>query len=117
MIVNNKLLKKHACAPRTIVTDKLKSYAAAIRGIGLTGAHHQAKWKNNRIEGSHARIRLRERNMQSSRATGSTQRFLSIHAAFYNHFNTRCHLMPVSDHRERRVQAFKAWDEVVGAAA
>jgi transposase-like protein len=53
-----KLLKKHALAPRTIVTDKLQSYAAAIRELGLTGTHHQAKWKNNRIEGSHAPIRL-----------------------------------------------------------
>jgi transposase-like protein len=112
-----KLLKKHACAPRTIVTDKLKSYAAAIRKIGLTGTHHQAKWKNNRIEGSHVPIRLRERKMQGFRTPGSTQRFLSIHAAFYNHFNTRRHLMPASEHRTLRTEAFKAWGEVVGAAA
>jgi len=86
-----KLLKKHAVAPRTIVTDKLQSYAAAIRELGLTGTHHQAKWKNNRIEGSHVPIRLRERKMQGFRTPGSTQRFLSIHAALYNHFNTRRH--------------------------
>jgi transposase-like protein len=113
----HKLLRKHARAPRTIVTDKLKSYAAAIRELGLTGTHHQAKWKNNRIEGSHVRIRLRERKMQRFRTPGSTQRFLSIHAVFYNHFNTRRHLIPASDNRELRTQAFKAWSEVVGAVA
>ena len=112
-----KLLKKHALAPRTIVTDKLQSYAAAIRELGLTGTHHQAKWKNNRIEGSHVPIRLRERTMQGFRAPGSTQRFLFIHAVLYNHFNTRRHLIPASEHRELRTQAYKAWQEFVSAAA
>ena len=112
-----KLLKKHAYAPRTIVTDKLKSYAAAIRKIGLTGTRHEAKWKNNRIRGSHVPIRLRERKMQGFRTPGSTQCFLSIHATLYNHFNTRRQLMPASEHRQLRAQAFKSWGEVVGAAA
>lgn len=94
-----KLLKKHAVAPRTIVTDKLQSYAATIPELGLTGTHHQAKWKNNRIEGSHVPIRLRERQMQGFRTPGSAQRFLSIHAVLYNHFNTRRHLIPASEHR------------------
>ena len=52
-----KLLKKHGFAPRTIVTDKWRAYAAAFRDLGLNARHHQAKWKNNRIEGSHVRIR------------------------------------------------------------
>ena len=112
-----KLLKKHARPPRTIVTDKLQSYAAAIRELGLTGTHHQAKWKNNRIEGSHVPIRLRERKMQGFRTPGSTQRFLSIHAALDNHFNTRRHLIPANQQRELRTQAYQAWDEVVAAAA
>jgi transposase-like protein len=112
-----KLLKKHALAPKTIVTDKLQSYSAAIRELGLTETHHQAKWKNNRIEGSHVPIRLCERKMRGFRTPGSAQRFLSIHAVLYNHFNTRRHLIPASDNRELRTHAFKAWDEVVGAAA
>ncbi len=111
------LLKKHACTPRTIVTDKLQSYAAAIRELGLTGTHHQARWKNNRIEGSHVPIRLRERKVQGFRTPGSTQRFLSIHAVLYNHFNTRRHLIPANEHRELRTRPYKSWDEVVAAAA
>ena len=90
---------------------------AAIRGLGLTGTHHQAKWKNNRIEGSHVPIRVRERKMQRFRTPGSTQRFLSVHAVFYNHFNTRRHLVSANEHRALRSQAFKAWDEAVEAAA
>lgn len=52
-----KLLKNLGFAPRTIVTDKWRAYAAAIHDLGVTAWHHQAKWKNNRIEGSHVWIR------------------------------------------------------------
>ena len=102
---------------RTIVTDKLQSYAAAYRGPGLTGTYHQARWKNNRIEGSHVPIRIRERKMQRFRKPGSTQRFLSVHAVLYNHFNTRRHLVPANERGALRSQAFNAWDEIVEAAA
>jgi transposase-like protein len=46
-----KLLKSQNIAPKTIVTDQWKAYAAAFRKMGLVGRHHQAKWKNNFIEG------------------------------------------------------------------
>jgi len=35
------LLKKSKAAPRTIVTDKLGSYAAAFRSLKITASHHQ----------------------------------------------------------------------------
>ncbi|PCJ70636.1 MAG: hypothetical protein COA62_08695 [Rhodobiaceae bacterium] len=93
-----RLLKSQGIAPKTIITDKWKACAAAFHKLGLVEQHHQAKWKNNRIEGSHVRIRKRERTMQGFRSAGSAQRFLSIHAAFYNHFNTRRHLTPTLEH-------------------
>ena len=110
-----RLLKRNGIAPKTIVTDKWKAYAAAFRNLGLVGFHHQAKWKNNRIEGSHVRIRKRERTMQGFRSPGSAQRFLSIHAAFYNHFNTRRHLISASEHRALRNQALTSWREKAAA--
>ena len=112
-----KLLTKHGFAPRTIVTDKWRAYAAAFRDLGLNARHLQAKWKNNRIEGSHVRVRRRERAMQGFRSPGSAQRFLSIHAAVYNHFTTRRHLIPAAEHRHRRDQAFTAWRIAACAAA
>jgi len=108
-----RLLKRQGFAPRTIVTDKWRAYAAAIRELGLTARHHQAKWKNNRIESSHVPIRIRERKMQRFRSIGSTQRFLSVHAAVYNTFNTRRHLITASEHRKRRNNAFRQWREAV----
>ena len=70
-------MKKSGLAPRTIVTDKLRSYAAAFGDLGLTARRHQVRWKNNRIEGSHVYVRHRERRMQGFRSPGAAQRFLS----------------------------------------
>ena len=67
-----KLLKKTGRTPKTIVTDKWRAYAAAFRDLGLTAWHNQAKWKNNRIEGSHVRIRQRESDAGISVAWIST---------------------------------------------
>ena len=112
-----RLLKRQGFAPRTIITDKWRAYAAAIRELGLTARHHQAKWKNNRIESSYVPIRVRERKMQRFRSIGSTQRFLSVHAAVYNTFNTRRHLIAAYEHRHRRNNAFRQWREAVTVVA
>jgi transposase-like protein len=37
-----KLLRRHTFAPAAIVTDKLRSYGAALREIGFSGLHEQA---------------------------------------------------------------------------
>jgi transposase-like protein len=81
-----KLLKMQGLAPRTRVTDRWRAYSAAAREIGLVAWHHQGKWKNNRIENAHQPVRRRERKMQRFKSPGSTQRFLSVHAAVQNHW-------------------------------
>ncbi|WP_411859221.1 DDE-type integrase/transposase/recombinase [Burkholderia sp. BKH01] len=43
-----KLLKEHGRAPRVLLTDKLKSYAAANRELGLNVEHRHHKRLNNR---------------------------------------------------------------------
>ena len=43
-----KLLKKHGRSPRVLITDKLKSYAAANRDLGLNVEHRRHKGLNNR---------------------------------------------------------------------
>lgn len=48
-----KLLKKQGFAPRVIVTDKLKSYAAAKKEILPGVEQRQHKGLNNRAENSH----------------------------------------------------------------
>src|SRR5438105_15668680 len=60
----HKLLKKQGFAPSHLVTDDLKSYAAAFQEMRLAAIHHRGKRKNNRAESSYVPIRRRERKMQ-----------------------------------------------------
>ncbi len=87
-----KLLKKHGFAPSRIVTDKLRSYPAAFRALGLTAEHVHSHRANNRAENAHQPVRRRERKLQRFKSPGSAQHFLSIHAATYNTFYHQRHL-------------------------
>jgi putative transposase len=82
-----KLLKKQGYIPDKIVTDKLGSYSAALRELGLVHLHVTGGRLNNRAEVSHQPTRRRERRMGRFKSHGSMQRFLSVHDAIYNHFN------------------------------
>ena len=70
-----KLLKKQGFAPAVWVTDKLRSYGAARRELGLSARHEQGLRQNNRAENSHQPVRRRERKMQGFKSPGSAQRF------------------------------------------
>ena len=48
-----KLLKKQGWAPTRLVTDKLRTYHAAFRTLGLTAEYIDNKRANNRAEISH----------------------------------------------------------------
>ena len=59
-----KLPKKQGVAPAVIVTDRLRSYAAAFAELGLATYHERGLRQNNRAEVSHQSVRRRERKMQ-----------------------------------------------------
>ena len=88
-----KLLRKLGFASETIVTDKLRSYGATIRELGLSARHEQGQRQNNRAENSHQPTRRRERKMQRFKSPRSVQRFLSAHAAVHNTFTVERHLI------------------------
>ncbi len=104
-----KLLKKQGYAPSVLVTDKLPSYGAARRKLGLSGRHEQGMRKNNRAENSHQVVRRRERKMQGFKSAGSAQRFLSIHSTVYNTFNLQRHLISRRTLRLFRAEAAQQW--------
>ena len=87
------LLKKKGFVPDTFVTDKLPSYGAALKDLGLAGHHDFGGRKNNRAENSHMPVRQRERRMQRFKSARSAQRFLSPHATVYNTLNVQRHLI------------------------
>jgi len=111
-----KLLKKQGCAPRVLVTDKLRSYAAAKRELGLAARHEQGLRANNRAENSHQPVRRRERKMQSFKSPGSAQRFLSSHAAVHNAFALQRHLTSRRVLRQFRAEVADAWAIATAAA-
>jgi putative transposase len=110
-----KLLRKQGFAPRLLVTDKLGSYGAAFRQLGLSCPHEQGHRRNNRAENSHQVVRRRERKVQRFKSAGSAQRFLSMHAAVYNTFNLQRHLVSRSTLRAFRAEATACWQGAVAA--
>src|SRR5208337_1207570 len=111
-----KLLKKYGFVPDQLITDDLRSYAAAAHNLGIGARHERGRWKNNRIENSHQPTRRRERKMQRFKSAGSAQKFLSIHAAVYNTFNVQRHLASAQTHRTLRAAAMDTWRTAVAAA-
>ena len=97
------------------MTDKLRSYGAAKSELGLSARHEQALRKNNRAENSHLPVRRRERKMQRLKSPGSTQRFLSVHAAVHNTFNALRHLTSRNTLRVLRDEASRTWRAATAA--
>jgi putative transposase len=105
-----KLLKKHGRAPRVLITDKLKSYAAANRDLGLNVDHRQHKGLNNRAENSHQPTRVREKVMRRFKSARHLQRFMSVHDQVANLFMHCRYNMNAKQKRQARKQAFEAWE-------
>ena len=61
-----KLLKQHGFAPSRVVTDRLRSYAAAFRAIGLKAEHDRGLRANNR-----RRTRIRRYDAENENCSGS----------------------------------------------
>lgn len=59
-----KLLKSQNATPRLLITDKLRSYAAAHREAIPSVKHSTEQYENNRAELSHQPTRQRERQMR-----------------------------------------------------
>ena len=110
-----RLLKRQGYLPNAIVTDRLRSYGAALRALGLADRHVTGGRSNNRAEVSHQPTRRRERQHLGFRSPGSAQRFVATHAAIYNHFNIQRHLISRRTLRNFRAEAFAGWREVVSA--
>lgn len=112
-----KLLRRLAFVPAVIITDKLRSYGAALREIGFSGLHERGLRANNRAENSHQPLRRRERKMQGFKSAKSAQRVVSVHAAVYNTFNAQRHLVSRPTHRQFRTAAQNSWSDATAAVA
>jgi len=108
-----KALKRHG-SPRTITTDGLRSYKAAMTEIGNAEKQEVGRWANNRAENSHQPFRRRERAMLRFRQMKSLQKFVSVHASVHNHFNQERHLTDRETYKANRSAALAEWKIVMG---
>ncbi len=107
-----KLLRATGRRPRVMVTDKLRSYAAAKRIVMPGVAHRQHRYLNNRAENSHRPVRRRERVLERFTSPGHAQRFLEPFRAVQNHFRPRRHLLCAAHYRQIRTERFEQWRDV-----
>ena len=109
-----KAMRKHG-GPEVIVTDRLRSYGAALKELGAKDKQETGRWANNRAENSHLLFRRRERAMLRFRRMWSLQKFASIHASVYNHFNQERSLSSRNIFKLNRAAALAEWRQL-GAA-
>ena len=67
--------------PKVIVTDRLRSYRAAMNVIGNAADQECGRWLNNRAENSHQPFRRREGAMSKFRNVKTLQKFASVMAS------------------------------------
>jgi putative transposase len=103
-----KTMKKHGRCDR-YVTDKLRSYGAAMKELGVEDRRETGRWLNNRAENSHLPFRRRERAMLRFRRMRSLQKFASVHASVSNHFNQQRSLSSTPLFKANRAAALAEW--------
>jgi putative transposase len=101
--------------PTVIVTDRLRSYRAAMNIIGNAAAQESSLWLNNRAENSHQPFRRREGAMLKFRNIKTLQKFASIQASIHNHFNHERHLISRADFKGKREAAIVEWQRLYTA--
>lgn len=109
-----KLLKGLQYVPRVIITDQLRSYAAAKAEIMPSVEHRQCKGENKVAENSHQPTRLREKVMRRFKSAGQAQRFLSAFGIINSHFRVGRHLYSAGGYRAVRELRFACWGEAIG---
>lgn len=103
--------------PEFIVTDKLRSYGAAMKVIGNASRQETGRWQNNRAENSHLLFRRRERAMQRFRRMRSLQKFVAVHSSIHNHFNQERHLYSRTNFKLNRTAALAEWRQLLAGEA
>jgi putative transposase len=98
--------------PWTLVTDRLRSYGAAMKDIGIERCQVCGRWLNNRAENSHQPFRRQEGAMAKFRDVKTLQKFASVHASVHNHFNLDRHLTRRDDFKQNRSAALAEWREL-----
>jgi putative transposase len=98
--------------PRSIVTDRLRSYGAAMKAMGIVERQECGQWLNNRAENSHQPFRRREGAMAKFRDVKTLQKFAAVHASIHNYFNQDRHLNRRDILRQNRSAVLAEWRQL-----
>jgi putative transposase len=98
--------------PRSIVTDRLRSYRSVMKVIGNAADQECGLWLNNRAENSHQPFRRRERAMAQFRDMKTLQKFAAVQASIHNHFNLDRHLNPRDIFKQNRAAVVAEWRQL-----
>jgi putative transposase len=101
-------MRRHG-RPENIVTDRLRSYGAALKDLGRGDDREMGSWLNNRAENSHLPFRRRERVLLRFRRMRALQKFASIHATVHNHLPTERHLLNRDHYKGLHAAALAEW--------
>ena len=114
-------MKRHG-RPHTLVSDKLRSYGAAMKVVGNADRQETGRWENNRAENAHplpdsgllanhekGPFRRRERAMQRFRSMRSLQKITAVHASVYHHVNQERSLCFRSNFKLNRAATLAEW--------
>ena len=97
------------------LTEKLRSYGAAMKVIGNAGRRGTGRWLNNRAENSHLPLRRRERAMFRFRGMQTLQEFVAVCSSVHNHFNQERHLYSRDNFKLSRTAALAKWRRLSAA--
>ena len=106
-----KTMKRHGIV-EVLVTDKLRSYGAAMKVLGNADKQETGRWLNNRAENSHQPFPRRERAMLRFRQMKSLQKFVAVHSSVHNHFNQERHLYSRANFKLNRTAALAEWRQL-----
>jgi len=104
-----KLFRTQPRKPTVIITDKLPSYKAALREIGVNIKHNTRQYANNITEISQQKTRQQQRQMRNFKTIKHAQKFLANHGLINNLFRHQRHLAKASTYRLLREESFNTW--------
>ena len=95
--------------PWSIVTDRLRSYSAAMKALGNPGRQECGRWLYNRAANSHQPFRRQEGAMARFRDIKTLQKFTAVHASIHNRFYHQRHLNHRHIFKQHRAAALAEW--------
>ncbi len=98
--------------PKLLVTDRLRSYGAAMKVVGVVDRQVCGQWLNNRAENSHQPFRRREGAMARVRDVKTLHNFAAAQASIRNHFSHDRQLNRRDIFKQNRATALAEWRQL-----